>query len=164
MRKSDKRSERNEKRHRNTIELPDFTQRPTTRETRPPVKMQVGPELYYSWKWSKWDKMAGAMREIMENKQGKDGNPKATKLRKFSTFAMRGFGGSPRMLAVGSFGGDLIASVKRCINARGNNLIASGVRFPITYRLLKAEEKVDFGTVHTGKEVEGSTALGDFPY
>ena len=74
----------------------------------------------------------------MGNKQGEDENPKTTKLQKFVTFAMSGFGNFTHMLAVGSYGEDSIASVKRCINARGNALIAAGIRFPITYRLLKA--------------------------
>ena len=106
--------------------------------------------------------MAGAMRELMENKQNKDENPKAAKLQKFATFAMRGFGNFAHVSAVGSYGGDLIASVKRCIKARGNTLITAGIRFPITHRLLKAAVMVDFGTVDTGKEVEGSTKLADY--
>ena len=125
--------------------------------------MQADPELVNNRR-SKWDKMAGAMRELMESKNNKGENPTTTKLQKFVTFAMRGFGNFTHMLAVGSYGEDLIASLKRCINARGNTLIAAGVRFPITHRLLRAAVKVDFGTINTGKEVEGSTTLADFPY
>ena len=143
--------------------VPDFTQRPTSKATRPPVRLQVDPEIC-SVRRSKWDKMAGAMRELMEKKTNKDENPRTTKMQKFATFAMRGFGNFSHVLAVGSYGEDLIASVKRCIDARGNTPIAAGIRFPITHRLLKASVKMDFGTINTGKEVEGSTMLADFPY
>ena len=148
---------------RNADNVPEFTKRPTTKATRPPVRMQVGSEVF-TGKRSKWDKMAGAMREITENRNKKDENPKATKMQKFVTFAMRGFGNFTHKLAVARYGDDMIASVKRCINARGNTLIAAGIRFPIAYRLLKAAVKVDFGTINTGKEVEGSTTLADFPF
>ena len=131
--------------------------------TRPPVDLQVGPEIYERER-SKWGKMAGAMREMMETKHGKDENPKSTTMRKFVTFAMRGFGNFNHVSAIGSYGDDLIASVKRCVDARGNTLISAGIRFPMTFRLLKAAVEVDFATINIGKDVEGSTTLADFPY
>ena len=100
----------------------------------------------------------------MENQRREDENPKATKMQKFVTFSMRGFGNFTHQLAVASYGEDMVASVKRCINARGNTLIAAGIRFPITHRLLKAAVKVDFGTINTGKEVARCSTLADFPF
>ena len=155
------RKDRRDKRDKHSTGLPDFARRPTTRATRPPVRRQVDPEIPPN-KRSKWGKMAGAMREIMANKQGKGANPKTTKLQKFATFGIRGFGYVPHTLAVGSYGDDLIASVKRCINARSNTPIDAGIRFSITYRLLKAAVRVDFGTINIGKEADASTALAGF--
>ena len=68
------------------------------------------------------------------------------------------------MLGVGRYGDDLVESVKRRIGACGNTLIADGVRFPITFLLLKAALEVDLGAINTGEEVEGSTTLADPPY
>ena len=82
--------------------------------------------------------------------------PNPTKLQKFLTFAMRGFGNSNHMLAVGGYGEDLIAIFKRCVGARWDSLIAAGIRVPITSRLLKDAADVDFGTINTGKEVDGA--------
>ena len=36
--------------------------------------------------------------------------------------------------------------------------------FSHPHRLIKESVKVDFGTANIGRAVEGSTALGDFPY
>ena len=85
-------------------------------------------------------------------------------MQKFATFAMGGFGNFVHKLAAASYGDDMVAGVKRRIDARGNTLIAAGVRFPITHRLLKAAVKVDFWAINTGKEVEGSSTLADFPF
>ena len=152
-----------ERASRSSDHLPDFAKRHTTKATRPPVRMQVDSEVL-AGKRSKRGKMDGAMREIMESQNKKDEDPNATKMQKFVTFAMRGFGDFLRKLDVSSYGDDMIASVKRCVGARGNTLIASGIRPPITYRLLNASVKVDFGAINTGKEVEGSTTLADFPF
>ena len=84
--------------------MPDFANRPTTKATRPPLRMQVDPEMY-TGELPKWDKMAGSMREMMESQSRKDGNPKTTR--------MRGFGNCAHTSDVASFGGDIIASVKR---------------------------------------------------
>ena len=65
----------------------------------------------------------------MATGQGKEEAPRSTKPLKFATFAMRGFGSSAHVLAVGIYGDDLIASAKRCVNARGDTLIADVVRF-----------------------------------
>ena len=53
--------------------LPGFAKRPETRATRPPAIIHVDSEMY-TGRLSKWDKMAGSMREIMEsqNKQGEN--------------------------------------------------------------------------------------------
>ena len=80
--------------------------------------------------------MAGPTREMMGNKDGKGGNPEGDTLRQFAIFAMRGFGGFKRMIDVGCYGDAAVASVKRCINERRNTLIAAGIRFRITNRLL----------------------------
>ena len=104
------------------------------------------------------------MRELMENKQGRDDNPKTTRLQKFATFVMGGFKNSPHILAVGSYGEELTAIVKRCINARGAALVADGIRSPITYRLMKEAAEMDFWTEHSWGEVDGSATLTDFPY
>ena len=101
------------------------------------------------------------MREIMESQNKKDGGPKATQMQKFVTFTMRGLGNFVHKFDVASYGDDMVASVKRRINARGNTLISAGILFPITHRLLQAAAKVDFGTINTGKEVEGSSAIAD---
>ena len=50
--------------------LPDFAKRPETRATRAPVSMQVDSEVH-SGRRSKWDKVAGAMREMMESQHKK---------------------------------------------------------------------------------------------
>ena len=77
---------------------------------------------------------------------------------------MRGFGNSQHLLAVGSFGDDMIDSSTRTVNTRANTLVADGIRLPITHRPLKADALVDFGTSNRGQEIEGSTTRGDSPY
>ena len=53
------------------------------------------------------------------------------------------------MRGVGSYGDELISPAKRTINPIGEMLIAAGVMFPITHRVIKDSEKVDFGPSHT---------------
>ena len=79
----------------------------------------------------------------MESQNKKGENPKSTKMQKFVNFAMRGFGNFAHKLDASSYRDDAIAGVKRCVGARRNTLVAAGIRFPTTYRLLKAAAKVD---------------------
>ena len=144
-------------------DLADFANRPSERKTRPIVTLQLYPELRHGEK-EKCDKMAGAIRELMEPRQCKGENPKAANLQNFAAFYMRDVENSKHMMDVGSYGGDLAACVKRTTNTRANSLIADGVRFPITHRLLRAPAEVDCGTVNTGAETDGSSKLGDYSY
>lgn len=99
-------------------DLPDFTQLPSTKDTRPSFRTQIDPDVY-SEEGSKWDKIAGSMRELMENKTRKGENPKSAKMQKNCDFGYARFGGFTHMLAVGRCGGDLVASAKRRIDSGG---------------------------------------------
>ena len=104
--------------------------------------------------------MAGSKQELAEGKQGNGEDPHPAIRQKLVKSAMSGFGNPNILLAVGSSGDDLIASVMRRIDARGNTLISAGIRFPITHRLLIAAVKVDFGSVNTGEDIGGVQRAG----
>ena len=103
------------------------------------------------------------MTYLVEGKRNGEA-PKTTNVQKFLTIAICGFDNFAHIPAVGSYGEDPVACAKRSAGARGNASIADGVRFPIARRLLRADFEVDFGTVNTCKEADGSTTLGDGTY
>ena len=81
----------------------------------------------------------------------------------FLVFSLRGFGCFKIELGIGSYGKDLLGTLKRQASAMKESMYRKGIRIPLTNRIVQGLADACWGSEVPGGSPEGDLLVMDFP-
>ena len=124
---------------------PNFARRPREKHTFIPVEMQMDYESGGKQQKEPCEVAAEGFGDLRQGVEDKDARSSA-RITEFAVFALRGFGCSRVGLGIGSFGKELIATLRRHATVMKEKMYRKGVRPPLTNRVIAGLADATWGS------------------